>query len=70
DVRSGFYDPGPYASGRRYEWMQWVGYGVGAVAIVTGSIMWKIGHHVGDLTLELVPAVGLGQGVLLVQGGL
>jgi hypothetical protein len=46
---------------KNYETVAWVGYGVGAACVVTGSILYAIGHkamssHFDDVAL--VPMVG------------
>jgi len=71
DVRNGFFDHDKDANGRLYETLQWVGYGVGAAAIAAGAIMYFVGHSAreGARSVALVPAVGPGQGGLLLRGG-
>jgi hypothetical protein len=71
DVHNGFFDHDKDANGRLYETLQWVGYGVGAAAIAAGTIMYFLGRSAGEgaRSVALVPAVGPGQGGLLLQGG-
>jgi hypothetical protein len=45
------YDPATEADGKRYEKLQWIGYGVGAAALVTGVLLYVHGieEKAGDL---------------------
>jgi hypothetical protein len=72
DGRSGFFDPSKDSDGRTYASMQWVGYGVGAAGILTAAIMYVVGgsksQPSGGGTVAVVPAVGPGQGGVLLHG--
>jgi hypothetical protein len=72
DARKRVYDPDKVSRGHLYETLQWVGYGIGAGAIITGTILILIGHSPAQTsgTVALIPTVGPDQGGFVVQGGL
>jgi hypothetical protein len=71
DARNRVYDPDKVSRGHLYETLQWVGYGVGAGAIITGTILILVGHPPAQTsgTVALIPTVGPDQGGFVVQGG-
>jgi hypothetical protein len=73
DGRRNVFDPDKYSRGQTYASLQWVGYGVGAVAIAAGALMMfargTTSQPGGGQQLALVPAVGSGQAGLSLQGG-
>jgi hypothetical protein len=72
DGRKGFFDPAKDALGRTYATLQWVGYGVGAVAILAGAITYTFGYQSGQQdtgqSVVFIPMVGPGRGGALLQG--
>jgi hypothetical protein len=61
------------SSQKTYGTLAWVGYGVGAACIATGTVLIAIGASRGgsskDTGVALVPAVGPGQAGVLLRGG-
>ena len=72
DGRKGFFDPTKDARGRTYATLQWVGYGVGAAAILAGTITYAFGYKSGQQdtgqSVAVLPMVGPGRGGALLQG--
>jgi hypothetical protein len=68
DGRKGFFDPDKDARGRRYATLQWVGYGVGAAGLLTGTILYVVGWRAGRQALALVPVAGSGEAGVALQG--
>jgi hypothetical protein len=73
---SKFYDPNRDSAGKRDAVLQWVGYGVGVVAAVTGALLYVAGHHPSEAsgatasrTWHLGPTLGVGSGGLAIDGG-
>jgi hypothetical protein len=57
---------------KNYETMAWIGYGAGAVCVVTGAILYGIGRKTGgdsSTSVALLPAFGPGQAGALFTGG-
>jgi tetratricopeptide (TPR) repeat protein len=62
------YDPSTEADGKRYEKLQWIGYGVGAAALVTGIVLYIHGmdEKAGDVHARA--ALDGRGGALLLEG--
>ena len=61
DARKGMFSQSKYDEGERAETLQWVGYGVGVVAIVSGAALYVIGLGRGGdtgTTVTAMPVVG------------
>jgi hypothetical protein len=63
NAAKGVYSPSRYDDGKRAETLQWVGYGIGAAALVGGGVLFLIGarHPSAEgADVALVPEVGRG----------
>ena len=58
-------------SQKTYKTLSWVGYGVGAVCVATGAILFGVGlkQQAGSTSVALLPTVGSGQAGALLTGG-
>jgi len=68
----GGYSPSKENDRKTYKTLAWVGYGVGAVCVATGAILFGVGLKSGEsssTSLALLPAVGPGQAGALLTGG-
>lgn len=69
--KSPTYDPGVDDRGHRYEVLQYVGYGLGAVLVGAGITTFVLGsnreHDVGQSRVTFLPAVGGGMAILARQ---
>ena len=65
DARKGMFSQSKYDNGQRAETLQWVAYGVGVVAIVSGAALYVFGLDRGGdtgTTVTAMPVVGPGGG--------
>jgi hypothetical protein len=65
------FEPAKVSRGQLYETLQWVGYGVGAAAAVTGTVLIVVGRapaSVEEKPLAVLPAVGPSEAGLVVRG--
>jgi tetratricopeptide (TPR) repeat protein len=62
------YDPAADADGKRYEKLQWIGYGVGAAALVTGVLLYVHGTEKKAGDLHARAAFDGRGGALLLEG--
>lgn len=65
DARKGMFSQSKYDNGERAETLQWVAYGVGVVAIVSGAALYVFGLERGGdtgATVTAMPVVGPGGG--------
>jgi tetratricopeptide (TPR) repeat protein len=65
------YTPSKDSSQKSYQTLTWIGYGVGAACIATGTILTVVGmtRSSNRSDVALVPAVGPGQAGVLLHGG-
>jgi tetratricopeptide (TPR) repeat protein len=65
------YTPSKDSSQKNYQTLTWIGYGVGAACIATGTILTVVGmtRSSNRSDVALVPAVGPGQAGVLLHGG-
>jgi hypothetical protein len=61
------YDPSKDSQGKTYATVQWVGYGVGAAAIVTAVILLATGND-APKSVALAPALGPGMAGAALSG--
>ena len=57
---------------KNYQTMAWIGYGAGAACVITGAILYGVGHRTGgdsSTSVALLPALGPGQAGALLTGG-
>jgi hypothetical protein len=75
DVYSNGYDAEKLSSRDSYETWGWITYGIGAASIITGTTLYLLGASAGraestDRRLSVVPVVGRGGAMLVLQGGI
>jgi hypothetical protein len=75
DMYKSGYHSDQESSRKSYETWGWVSYGVGAAALVAGSVMFITGTMAGrsgpsSSQVALVPAIGPDGAMLVVQGGI
>jgi len=69
------YSPGRKSDYDAYRTLSWVGYGLGAACVVTGAVLYGLGHKArtrssssASVEVAFVPAIGVGQVGALVKG--
>ena len=71
ETNVGAYSKDKETNSKNYNTFAWVGYGVGAACIVTGAILYGVGHKGGESSstnVAILPALGPGQAGALLTG--